>query len=257
MLESYYKYKQCDKVNVVISNNHVPLAKAYSSYINKYLVTNPNMIFGFIRLKMRRMLPSNVDFIYVLGYKLTGYKKLSMADSIRIVLELPEENSYMVAPCFTEGLEMVQEIIKKNDLKKGKTVLIAPKAVTLENIYSPLWEKIADYYISNGYSVVTNLQHESEQPIRGTIGLALPLNELYILAEYAGNFIGFRSGLCDMIAYSSCRRKYVIYPSADVRCFDKYTFENLGICSDVIEVMDSDVLLPDGNLCTNIFVVDK
>lgn len=95
-------------------------------------------------------------------------------------------------------------------LVKGKTAIFAPYAKSIVRPPDLFWEKLAGTYRENGYTVLTSV-HGDETPIKGTAPFMLPLSQMVSVAEYAGHFIGIRSGLCDIINTARCR-KTVIFP---------------------------------------------
>ncbi len=95
---------------------------------------------------------------------------------------------------------------------EGKTVIIAPYAKSVIAPPAAFWERLAQKYRRDGYMVFTNVNGD-ERPIAGTEPLAVPLNQLKAAAEYAGCFIGLRSGLCDMLYAAAACRKIVVFPN--------------------------------------------
>jgi hypothetical protein len=75
---------------------------------------------------------------------------------------------------------------------------------------SAFWENVAKDHLRRDYGAYTNTTG-SEPPIRGTRPLAIPISQMLSAAEYAGTFIGIRSGLCDVLYTANCR-KTVVFP---------------------------------------------
>jgi hypothetical protein len=95
-------------------------------------------------------------------------------------------------------------------LVRGKTVILSPYAKSVTAPPAAFWEHIAERCGKAGLFVCTNVSGE-EQPIAGTTPLNIPLKQIVSAAEYAGRFIGLRSGLCDILTTAKCR-KTVVFP---------------------------------------------
>lgn len=97
-----------------------------------------------------------------------------------------------------------------NQFIRGKAVVLSPYAKSVTHISSQYWEQIIEHYRQKGYQIFTNVAGE-EQALPGTARLDVKLSELQSVVEYAGTFIGLRSGLCDVIKDAKCR-KIALYP---------------------------------------------
>ena len=95
-------------------------------------------------------------------------------------------------------------------MRRGKSVILAPYAKSVAGIRCEIWNKIVSYYRGRGYEVYTNIVGE-EKELPGTAPLETELEELQSAVEWAGTFIGVRSGLCDVIQGAKCR-KIVLFP---------------------------------------------
>ena len=78
------------------------------------------------------------------------------------------------------------------------------------------------------------------QPVKGTVGVCVPYSELVPFLDKAGMFIGVRSGLCDIIATSTCK-KVVIHTYRngfwpDGRSISYTGLQNIELCNDVVEM---------------------
>lgn len=112
--------------------------------------------------------------------------------------------------------ELPQERLKElgtKGLRKGKTVIIAPEANSVTQLESALWNKIIEGLAQKGYTAIANVEQNE--------GLSAPdyfcaYAESVPLLEYAGYFIGLRSGFCDIVSSAKCR-KVVIYPAKTAR----------------------------------------
>ncbi|MDR1961953.1 MAG: hypothetical protein LBQ16_06695 [Gracilibacteraceae bacterium] len=93
-------------------------------------------------------------------------------------------------------------------LVKGRTVIIAPRAKSVTQPPDSFWQNLAAKWRAGGYLVCTSVNGE-EEAIDGTLPLDLPLSQMAAAAEYAGVFIGLRSGLCDIVQTARCRKTVV------------------------------------------------
>ena len=90
-------------------------------------------------------------------------------------------------------------------LVKGKTVILAPYANMVEELPPPVWEQVALALKKRGFSVCTNVAGD-QAPVNGTLPLRFEIAECVAYLEYAGYFVGIRSGLCDLIGRANCRQ---------------------------------------------------
>lgn len=97
-----------------------------------------------------------------------------------------------------------------HNLPEGNTVIIAPYAKSVVGIPTEFWQEMIFRYKLKGYCVATSVNGD-ETPLDNTIALSFPLNQAVSAVEFAGVFIGIRSGLCDIIRNSNCD-KTVIFP---------------------------------------------
>lgn len=106
-------------------------------------------------------------------------------------------------PEFRYNKDELNEYIKARQLPKGKTVILSPYANTGNTFGIPWseWEELAKQLKQKGYTVCTNTsQKNGEKNITDTIPVFLKHEMMPAFCEYAGHFIGLRSGLCDIIS---------------------------------------------------------
>lgn len=102
------------------------------------------------------------------------------------------------------------KICEEAGVEKGNSVIISPYAKSLVGFDKNVWKQIADKLISSGFKVFTNCA-DNEIEIEGTARLSFPINEAFGVVEYAGYFVGIRSGFCDVISETNSK-KILIYP---------------------------------------------
>lgn len=95
-------------------------------------------------------------------------------------------------------------------IERGNAVLFSPYAKSVTALPDSLWEQIVDSYLQRGYQCFTNVVGD-ERPLLRTQPISPKIAEIQSLAEYAGTFIGIRSGICDVLKYAKCK-KTALYP---------------------------------------------
>ncbi|WP_313186528.1 hypothetical protein [Lacrimispora sp.] len=108
----------------------------------------------------------------------------------------------------TPFLPMRKEYAQKELLKKERSVIISPYAKSVVGIPESFWEKIIGQYMDRGFTVYTNVAGD-ERPLYGTKPMEIPIDEMISAVEYAGHFVGIRSGLCDVIQSAACEKTVV------------------------------------------------
>jgi len=169
-----------------------------------------------------------------------GYRGLNFDRMFRYFVFDFDDTVMHDEPATDDLDEMVQRIFEENSLPEGKTVLMAPYANTLfQLIPVEVWEKMALHLKRLGYGVCTNCAGEHELPIQGTIPLIVPIQQIIPFLNKAGFFIGARSGLCDVISTSTCK-KAILYDRDGVfhqsSYFAYFNLKDMRLCSDAIEL---------------------
>lgn len=146
-----------------------------------------------------------------------------------------------IYPKFEDNIQTIKEIFCQNNLKIGKTIVLAPYSTGLKG-YSPpnsFWTTIAEKLIESGYSVCTNCGKD-EVAIKGTCPLFVPYKKIVPFLELAGGFVGIRSGLCDIIAGTKCKKIVVhLYKAQywpDGNSIAYTGLNNMGLCDDAYEL---------------------
>lgn len=93
---------------------------------------------------------------------------------------------------------------------KGKSAIFSPYAKSVVELPASFWEDMARKLHTEGLCVYTNTVGD-EEPVKGTSSLSIPLKHMVSAVEFAGCFVGIRSGLCDIIAEAESRKR-VIFP---------------------------------------------
>jgi len=146
---------------------------------------------------------------------------LSNIDMIKSILGLPLDTlPIRPLPSAQSMLEAAKLFLGLN-LNVGKTIFIAPHANSYPHKLPDSWWKGAVKNLRDeGYLVVHNAitrPHFSEggpltlSPIDGALSVELPISMVIPFVELCGNFIGIRSGLCDLVAHANAK-KLIMYP---------------------------------------------
>lgn len=129
---------------------------------------------------------------------------LSFVDYYKYAVYGLDSSAKAARPVFTAQPESFAPLVK------GRTVILSPYAKSVAAPPDGYWETLADGYVREGWTVLTNVAKD-EAPVGGTQPLSLPVSQMIAAAEYAGCFIGLRSGLCDVLAAANCR-KVMVFP---------------------------------------------
>lgn len=113
-----------------------------------------------------------------------------------------------------EGCQLARPIKTKRrefkELEEGKTVILSPYAKSMSGFPEEYWINIVKKCENRGLKVVTNVAGD-EKPIAGTEAIRYAVQDMIAVAEYAGYFIGVRSGLCDVLESAQCK-KFILFP---------------------------------------------
>jgi hypothetical protein len=146
-------------------------------------------------------------------------------------------------PAFDDCKDDIKEFFEKNELIPGRTVVVAPYVNTLGELPVWVWIEIVDEFRKRGFTVCTNCD-DKHWPIFGSVGINPPYSELKDFFEYAGYFVGSRSGLCDIISsFDMC--KVIIYFSNEYwgcgGIIDFFSMNDMGLCDDAIEIVHNGI----------------
>ena len=131
----------------------------------------------------------------------------------------------------------------KYNIVPNKSVVFAPYANTVELLSDSFWEELAESFMHKGYTVFTNVT-DNQNEIRKTLRLNCALRDINSVVELAGNFVGLRSGLCDILANCDAK-KIIIYPDVKydyITVFNYYSFERMKVGKKMIELIYKDDL---------------
>lgn len=147
----------------------------------------------------------NIDQRRIEGIE--GYKNIDMHTLFqKMVFERETKITH-----FSFYQENADSVFDSYELKKGRTVLLAPYSGSYKSFPMERWEQLAVLLMEKGYSVCTNTAGTEEKAVQGTAAVSIPYSKIIDFVNKAGFFIGIRSGLCDIISASSAVMT-VFYP---------------------------------------------
>ncbi|SET88050.1 hypothetical protein [Enterocloster lavalensis] len=112
---------------------------------------------------------------------------------------------------FDLSMPLTEDEYTKWGLVKGKSVIISPYAKSVPPLPIYFWSTLTARLKKLGFTVITNCNGIHEEPIKGTKRGSFALEKAVAILEFAGFFIGLRSGFCDIVSSAKCR-KIIIYP---------------------------------------------
>ncbi|NSB43600.1 hypothetical protein B0P06_003371 [Clostridium saccharoperbutylacetonicum] len=247
-LESYLeKFKINNYVLVVIGNGCYNVARLFG--INNVEVVNQNEMDLLVRLQ-RFLRSAQIRIMTVQPYimytnflnNIDGYKGLNFNDFFKYSLFELDDISKAKTPNIIYDGNKLKKLIKEFSLVKGKTVIISPYANSIPKLSWKFWINLVKRLNEAGYKVFTNSVGEREEIIPNTEPLFIDFFDIIDVLEYAGIFIGIRSGLCDILSTAKCK-KIILYP--DKACgfgkvIDVYGIRNMGFSEDIIEIEADD-----------------
>jgi hypothetical protein len=161
---------------------------------------------------------------------LQGYRNLTMLDGYLWEMDLPRDCPPDL-PVFGEP---------ESDPPQD-TILLSPYSLSYRDYQQgdAFWDSIVHTLAARGYHLLTNCA-DHEQALPNTEKLFLPYAISVPYLNKCAGFIGVRSGLCDIISSSRCK-KVIIYSYEAMYNPDGVNLaftglKNLGLCDDAIEL---------------------
>lgn len=115
--------------------------------------------------------------------------------------------SAAMKPCLPKFQKIYDRLY---EITPGKSVIFSPYAKSVTAIKAEIWSQIVQDYQNRGYRCYTNVVG-NEIALPDTIPISPSIEEMQSVVEWAGTFIGIRSGLCDVIREAFCK-KIALYP---------------------------------------------
>jgi hypothetical protein len=140
---------------------------------------------------------------YVRSDFIVGNTYIRLSDIEKAIYHIPKDTQ----PCRINKIdqkEWIQQLIKKEKIIEGKTVLLNPYADSVKGVPMGLFEVLADELKKMGFKAVTGV-HDGQLPVPGTEGIDFPLEKTISLAEACGYVIGARSGFLDLCSFADAK----------------------------------------------------
>lgn len=174
-------------------------------------------------------------------YELMGYHGLNILDFYLCWEFKLAKTDCVSAPQLNDNREITYGLFTSNHLKCNKTVVLSPYSESNKGFLPPnnFWEHIVKIFTELGYTICTNCNGK-EEPIKGTTPILLPYTESVPFLNLAGVFIGVRSGLCDVVATSICKKVVIhtykarFWPDGNSIAYTGLC--NMGLCDDAVEI---------------------
>jgi len=157
--------------------------------------------------------------------RLLGVRDINLMDMYKALLRIPHESPISKPKIPVAVASRARERFKRMNLPFGKTVILAPEAVSSAAMPLPLWHRLSDRLKEAGFEVCTNCV-DPNNVVPGTHAIFFPLEEAITMSECAGWMISSRSGLCDLISSSACRLT-VLYRNQEWLSGTLYSISNL------------------------------
>ncbi|MCR5238161.1 MAG: hypothetical protein K6E34_13270, partial [Lachnospiraceae bacterium] len=172
-------------------------------------------------------------------------RRFNFIDTYRHYVFGLDKDSKPCIPSFDTDREELKSLFSEIGLPKGKTVILAPYAYSIEQHPKRIfWLSLSEGLMDKGYSIAMNIDPEREENfIPDAKVISFELKDSVPVLEYAGAFIGMRSGFCDVVSSAKCK-KIVLYPETDMSVidYDRHrndiefsSFAAMGLADDVIE----------------------
>lgn len=171
--------------------------------------------FGFrmhSRFKNITIIHIGTHFPYGLRY-IARYPGIKFVDYIKYSIYGLKENPMAVLPVIPDY--NIGKFVKDLDIKKGKTVILNPYALSIKPIDIKLFDAIAEQLIKSGFTVLTNISNDKQVIVKGTKALKCDLIEILHIANYCGYIIGLRSGFLDLMLFAKCKI-VALYPADSI-----------------------------------------
>lgn len=170
-------------------------------------------------------------------------KFISFRTNLIQILNLPKDTKLQADTCFEFKIENLGI-----EYKKGKTIMLSPHATSCPKCMpDEFWLSLAEFFIAKGFDIIFNSNDEIfSQRYKSYL---LSISDTIALVNDCGYFIGYRSGLCDVMAYFSTTKKIFICPTnphngdTAEKYFELATTKDLWVYNEAKEYIYSDNLL--------------
>lgn len=210
-----------DKVAVIVKKSHFELARMYQDQFSRIIVLEPQKInkYGLYQ-KYTKFAPgvvinTNPKFLLAFGngelrnFSCPGLLENHLCtnwERQKVGLGLSKNTPFSKPTNLAQYEEEALSNLKKWNFPQGKTVILSPFARSLMIPGKNFWISLAKELNKNGFFVCVsqdpnpNVNYE----IPDTLAIFFPYAQAILILNYAGYFIGARSGFCDILTASDC-----------------------------------------------------
>ncbi len=217
LIDSYMKKRNISSYKIVADSARCEdLAKLFQEKnliaMNGYKVDSIEkayMLLGSKKLNLTILFPWTYS-LYFNRCRIRMTERFHFMDTYQYYVLDMKDGIQMKVPSFPP---LIREKLVQKEIVKGKTVIIAPEANSVTQLGIELWNRIIDGLTQKGYAVLVNIEYDQGYLASNYF---CSYAESVPLLEYAGYFIGLRSGFCDIVSSAKCQ-KVVIYPAKTSR----------------------------------------
>lgn len=172
-------------------------------------------------------------------------KGFSFMDTVRTFIYGLPADAERTVPLFSALDTGLVSRCEALGMKRGRTVILAPYAYSLQSLPVHFWQELADRLKAAGYVVCINVDSGKEAcMLDGVIPVSFPLMQCVAVMEFSGFFIGIRSGFVDVTSGADCK-KIILYPEYIAEQTENQWhrtdmefsgLKNMGLCDDAVEM---------------------
>lgn len=242
-LDIYLRKRRIHKYKIlVLSENGKKVAGLFGfentqvvSELEKNLLLAAWEFLGSAKIRLKPLLHwgwRTKKFLYSDNHKNITFNEMFKYDVFGL-----EKSDRMNFPQKKSNKKKLGELTNYYNIKKGTSVILAPYAGSfVSDISENEWEQIAEILIEKGYTVYTNA-YGTENVISKTYQIQFSYDLAVDIVEYAGTFIGIRSGLCDIISSADAQLIIFYENGFNASSIDFFGLKNMGLNSKVSEVV--------------------
>jgi len=173
--------------------------------------------------------------------------EMTLLDNFRYTILGLGKQADLSTPEFNMCFDKISKVFDDMHLTQGKTAIISPYCNSEVTGSTDFWKEVVALLTDIGYQVVT-MASPSEQPIPGTKKIFFEYADTYTYLEYAGLFVGSRSGFCDIAIGANVKKVIFYFENEKIKgyyslahmnkkkIYDFASFEKMGIAGDYLEV---------------------
>lgn len=213
-----------DKKIIMIVRKHYfkQLTQLFEKEVYDTLLFNYDYERFITRIKKSEIVLNIESELYEKDMKFVSFKT-----NLIEILGLPKNATLTTNTCFEFKIDNLTI-----HYKKGKTIILSPHATSCPKcVPDESWITLAEHFLAKGFDIIFNSNDKIfSQKYKSCL---LSISDTIALADDCGYFIGYRSGLCDVIAYFSTCQKIFIYPINPHKEYDAEQYFELATTKDL------------------------